>query len=116
MQKQLDTTKPVQTRDGRKARIICTDRKGDSQCPILALVQCEDGMERLLMCGKDGKALDMLSDSNLINVPEKVTLFLNVYDAGFCYAVRAYNSHNDAKVCAVGDKVRAVAVPITIEI
>lgn len=34
--KAFDPTKPVQTRDGRKARIICTDAKG--VLPIIALV------------------------------------------------------------------------------
>jgi len=31
----LDPTKPVMTRDGRKARILCTDRK-DDEYPIIA--------------------------------------------------------------------------------
>ena len=35
--------KPVRTRDGRKARIICTDAKGDY--PIIALVQEAFGQE-----------------------------------------------------------------------
>ena len=39
----FDPTKPVQTRDGREARIICTDveRKGD--WPIVALIKTSDG-------------------------------------------------------------------------
>lgn len=38
MTKKFDPTKPVQTRDGRKARIICTDVR-DDYYPIMALVQ-----------------------------------------------------------------------------
>lgn len=36
-----DTSKEIITRDGRKARIICTDAKGDR--PIIALVERFDG-------------------------------------------------------------------------
>lgn len=37
--KKFDPTKPVQTRDGRPARIICTDRyESNGQFPIVALV------------------------------------------------------------------------------
>ena len=37
--------KPVCTKDGKKARIICFDKKGDY--PIVALVESEDGKEKL---------------------------------------------------------------------
>lgn len=47
----LDTTKPVQTRDGRAARIICVDRKGDYS--IIALVESPDG-ENLISCSSEG--------------------------------------------------------------
>ena len=42
MNKPFDPLKPVQTRDGRKARIICTDRKMDG-FPILALIPSHSG-------------------------------------------------------------------------
>lgn len=38
-QKPLDLTKPVRTRDGRKARIVCTDVDDGTEYPILALVK-----------------------------------------------------------------------------
>ena len=37
--------KPVCTKDGKKARIICFDKKGDY--PIVALVESKDGKEQL---------------------------------------------------------------------
>ena len=46
--------KPVCTRDGRKARIICFDRKGDI-CPIIALVE-ENGMEVTKSYDMNGRA------------------------------------------------------------
>lgn len=41
-------TRPIITRAGRAARIICTDRKGvgiDSPYPIVALIECHDEIE-----------------------------------------------------------------------
>lgn len=43
--------KPVCTRDGRKARIVCWDKK--SEFPIIALVE-EDEMERCINYTKEG--------------------------------------------------------------
>ena len=39
-----DLTKPVQTADGRKARVICTDRD-KHEYPVLALIARDDGGE-----------------------------------------------------------------------
>lgn len=42
-------TRPIITRDGRAARIICTDRKGvgvDSPYPIVALIECHDEIDK----------------------------------------------------------------------
>ena len=47
----FDLSKPFQTRDGRKARIICTDKKGDY--PIVALVE-SNGSEDVLSYTKKG--------------------------------------------------------------
>lgn len=41
-------TRPIVTREGRNARVICTDRKGvgiDSPYPIVALIECHDEIE-----------------------------------------------------------------------
>lgn len=40
--------RPIVTREGRNARVICTDRKGvgiDSPYPIVALIECHDEIE-----------------------------------------------------------------------
>ena len=39
----FDPTKPVQTRDGRKARILCSDRRSVHGFSILALVETKFG-------------------------------------------------------------------------
>ncbi len=78
----FDKTKPVQTRDGRPARIICTDQKGNA--PIVALIyQDKDGGYEVpgeydsggLFQGFSG---DDSSDFDLVAVPEtrEVEVFL----------------------------------------
>lgn len=77
----FDPTKPVRTRDGRQARIITTDRKGDR--PILALVEDRDdpNEEWSIITYPDGRAyLDMESASDLINTPETRSGWFNFYD------------------------------------
>lgn len=49
----FDPTKPVRTRDGRPARIICTDRKALGAAPIAALVMGVSG-EDLSWHNEDG--------------------------------------------------------------
>ena len=67
----FDPNKPVQTREGKKARIICTDAKNDF--PIIALV--EDGCYET----QEGFTLDgyfhrdkcyQPSQRDLVNIPE----------------------------------------------
>ena len=70
--------KPVCTRDGRKARIICFDAKC-ADTPIVALVSRDDG-EILLRHYRDGKLSDDKdSDADLMMLPEKKEGWVNVY-------------------------------------
>ena len=70
--------KPVCTRDGRKARIICFDAKC-ADTPIVALVSRNDG-EILLRHYKDGKlSVNKDSDADLMMSPEKKEGWVNVY-------------------------------------
>lgn len=61
--------KPVCTRDGRKARIICFDRNWEY--PIVALIECENGEEMISSCDKDGKARIYEAQADLMMLPEK---------------------------------------------
>ena len=74
----LDLTKPVQTRGGLPARIVCTDIKGNY--PIMALV-LRDGAEFPTTHLPDGRwhVTYEHSDKDLINVPEKRVAYANVY-------------------------------------
>ena len=73
--------KPVCTRDGRKARIICFDKKDeDNLYPIVCLIQ-SDGEEHLAVHMEDGHALDGVEEtpSDLMMLPEKKEGWVNVY-------------------------------------
>ena len=61
--------KPVCTRDGRKARIICFDRNWEY--PIVALIECGNGEEMISSCDKDGKARIYEAQADLMMLPEK---------------------------------------------
>src|SRR5574337_1045860 len=52
----FDVNTPVRTKDGRKARILCTDRKCKSRATMLALVEGTDGVEELHYYYPDGAA------------------------------------------------------------
>ena len=72
-------SKPVCTRDGRKARIICFDTKGDV-CPIIALVE-ENGIESAYHYDKNGQNAYRKSELDLMMLPEKKEGWVNVYNA-----------------------------------
>lgn len=70
----FDPTKPVQTRSGLKARIICTDRN-HPKYPIVALVE-DDGIESAIYVTKEGTHMfnpgyNTAYTLDLINIPER---------------------------------------------
>ena len=71
-------SRKVVTRDGKKARIICTDRR-DSKYPIIALIENRPGGEAIYSYTKDGKyTANGTSDSDLFFAPEKHEGWVNV--------------------------------------
>ena len=69
--------KPVCTRDGRKARIICFDKKG--AFPIVALVNDYNEEEYIKSYDKFGKKIIGGETSNdLMMLPEKKTGWINI--------------------------------------
>ena len=88
----LDLTKPVQTRDGRKARILCTDLMSEGRkYPIMAAVRYHaESFESLYVYTRDGKYLVGVNEDprDLINVPVVRHEFVNVFEGP-----RPYVSH-----------------------
>lgn len=73
--------KPVCTRDGYKARIICFDAKGLHQ-PIIALVTQDNGDEYIETYYSNGRFNDDInsqSDGDLMMLPERKEGWVNVY-------------------------------------
>lgn len=66
----LDFNLPIQTRDGRPVRILCTDRKSETPYPVLALATSPSGHEFLIACLPSGKVVDDLDfPTDLVNAP-----------------------------------------------
>lgn len=80
----FDPTKPVQTRDGRPTRILCTDRKHPDY-PIVALVTWENGQETTQTFRADGSFLGCAHDPahDLVNVHERVSRWMNAYSGQY---------------------------------
>lgn len=76
----FDPTKPVQTRDGRKARIIATDAKLTDGRSIIALVERTNGGEMARYVYEDGSWFGsyVTDPSDLINVPEETVEYRTV--------------------------------------
>jgi hypothetical protein len=106
----FDPTKPVQTRDGRKARIICTDAKGGN--PIVALRTSENGKYEVMeLYYEDGRCQASSPGCDLINIPEKRTLdcWVNVYDRK-CAPVCEYSSRSYADASAGPDRIACLHI------
>ena len=74
----FDPTKPVQTHDGRKARILATNING--QFNTVVVVTEPGGEEYVYRCLANGRFKTTREvPIDLINIPEKITHFLNVY-------------------------------------
>lgn len=69
----FDPTKPVQTRDGRKVRILCTDKRGHDgfdNLRIVALVTEKEGGETLDTFEANGSCYGgEQSSDDLVNLP-----------------------------------------------
>lgn len=77
-EKPLDLTKPMQTRDGRKVRLLASDLAG--KFPLVVAVARPDGSELLAVrCKNGGVYSGRQNEGDIINVPAKVIRYLNIY-------------------------------------
>lgn len=81
----IDFNRPIQTRDGRPVRILCTDKSSYVNRSVVGLVRKDDGEETVYCWNSHGTSFERESSHNdvdLINVPEEIerTLgYVNVY-------------------------------------
>ena len=90
-------SKKVVTRDGRNARIICTNAKNNY--PIVALIEMPNGRERQPFgYKKDGTITDEKLSCDLFFAPEKHEGWLNIYrgESGFYLRGNPYKSKEEA--------------------
>lgn len=70
--------KPVCTKDGRKARIICFDR--NDLYPIVALIECKDGKEIVGAYSNGGKTeIYEIKGTDLMMLSKKKEGWVNIY-------------------------------------
>ena len=98
--------KPVCTRDGRKARIICFDAKRKDEKNIIALVPSKDypGFEDLISYPNNGNYYGgHENDGDLMMLPEKKEGWVNVYKGGLL-DTKSYPTKKEAfdKACPEG--------------
>lgn len=97
----VDFTKPVTTRDGRKVRILCTDRKSLRSVIVLIENEKEENCWSYLADGRYSSK-DCETPHDLINPPVKKYINLFKNDVGKMYystreeAEKAGNSSNKA--------------------
>lgn len=103
----FDPAKPVVTKGGLPARIICTDREGSDAYSVVALLNRGSGVETLESFTNDGKYYGPESDSrmDLVNIPEKHTRYLNIYPDS-----RLHLSREIANKGAVSDRLACIKV------
>lgn len=103
----FDPTKPVQTRDGRRARIICTDR--DSIYSIVALVREPNGEESVSSYTKYGRSIPHYggtSSKDLINIPVRRAAWVNFFPRD----AEVYGSREEADEDATAERIACVRV------
>ena len=101
-------SRKVVTRNGRNARIICTDMNSKNY-PIVALVQLSDNTtEDVWTYTKDGEfEVEQSTSYDLFFAPETHEGWINVYrysDGGHAYAGAVYDSKEDAEKRKVIDE------------
>ena len=92
-------SRKVVTRDGREARIICTDMKSTTY-PVVALIENGSGYEQIFTFSKNGEyAVNESSRSDLFFAPETHEGWINVYrnNDSHTYAGAVYDSKEDAE-------------------
>ena len=109
----IDWTRPIQTRDGRKARVLCTDRKKEGWPVVVAITVADASGEEALLCypldGRSCRSIPHRDDIvNVLEEPITATWWININAS---YAV-LYPSQSDANRKAGSDRIACVRVEI----
>jgi hypothetical protein len=104
--RKFDPSKPVERRDRLPARILCADFRGKSYS-IVAAVLHENGEEVVDTYTADGlqdyNDLSGKNDYDLVNVPERVSFWTNLYrnnENTHCWTAGGFATEENARSCA----------------
>lgn len=106
----FDPAKPIQTRSGRPAEILCTDLKGDKQGrTIAARITEEDGCDNIRRYFSTGHSdfFGAPMSFDLVNKVHRVMCFLNVYPGG---EVTVYRTRRSADAGAASNRIACLTV------
>ena len=106
-------SRKVVTRDGRKARIICTDAMGDY--PLIALVEALDSTaeQAYSFTSKGSYYTSITSDNDLFFAPEKHEGWVNISREEYGYeGGLIYDSKEDAEKIAKVNKCCVATIKI----
>ena len=78
----VDWTKPIQTTDGKPARLICSDLKHDHPYVVATEYNGKEIFWTVTETGRVRGSTPGDGKSGIINVPEKRTKYLNIYKKG----------------------------------
>lgn len=98
----------IVTREGIKARVVCTDRKSES-FPIIALVDSGNKAEKVYSFAKNGKFSDGgVHNLDLFFAPEKKEGWVNIFKCAsnanrYVEYARIFQSKEDAEEAIEGD-------------
>lgn len=107
--KSLDLTKPLQTRFGEKAELVYDGLTGDF--PLVVIIHRKNKRKTLRTYTREGIAYtDEGSLANLMNVPEKRTIWLNINEN---WHTIEYSSRDLADRYARSDRIACVEVTYT---
>lgn len=102
----FDPTKPVQTRNGLPARILCTDAEG--VCPIIALVTTSHGNEEPVRRKANGRLHEDSGSYYLDLVNVAPSWWVNVYRDR---VVSIYSERRTADLNAEDDRIAVLEIP-----
>jgi hypothetical protein len=114
----VDWSKPLQTRDGRKARLLGVIKCDNSEASGTHVVasMLDDSAESVDIVFTNGRSYSPAKDSDddIINAPERIKreVWLNVYQHSEYYG---YDSKDEADDCAMQTRVACVRVQIDCE-
>jgi hypothetical protein len=109
----FDPNKPVKLRDrSAQVRILATDLQ--CGCPIVIAVKTPDGAEHTQLRFPDGRCYPNRDDPyDLVNVPEKHELWINLYHTEGVFFGCAYPTREQANEKANIDRIACVRIEFT---